>query len=187
MSIKSIAITGYKPHELNIFKEKDTKIDVIKEALKKKLLPLLEDGLEWVVISGQPGVETWAFDVIQSLKENYSVKIAVIPPFSNQEKVWKEDKQLRYQQLLNGADFSKPLSEKEYVSPKQYQTKNRWMVEKTDGCLILFEEEHGGSPKFFYQTALTYQDHHLYEIIVLDAFELDEVARDLQESGYWNN
>ncbi|MDQ0350819.1 putative phage-like protein YoqJ [Alkalibacillus filiformis] len=183
MEKKSLTITGYKPHELNIFNEQDTKITVIKEAIKRRLVPHLEEGLEWVVISGQPGVEIWAFDVIQSLKSLYHVKIAVIPPFVNQDKVWNEEKQRKYQQMISQADFSKPLSEKEYESPKQYQTRDRWLIEKTDGCMILFEEEYGGSPKFFYRLVTQYEEQHDYEIIVINSFELEEVARELQESG----
>ena len=65
MTMNAITITGYKPYELNIRDDKDEKILVIKEAIKRSLLRYLENGVEWVLLSGQPGVETWAFDLIQ--------------------------------------------------------------------------------------------------------------------------
>ncbi|GEL76191.1 SLOG family protein [Tenuibacillus multivorans] len=184
MSINSITITGYKPHELNIFQDQDDKVTIIKEALKRKLLTLIEDGLEWVVISGQQGVETWAFDVVQVLKDEFTVKIAVIPPFMDQEMIWKEDKQKVYQQMIQRADFYQPLTKQLYEGPKQYFVKNKWMIEKTDGCVILYEEEFGGSPKYFYELALKYQEKHNYELIVINSFDLDDLARDMQE---WND
>ncbi|GAA0459194.1 SLOG family protein [Alkalibacillus silvisoli] len=183
MDIKSLTATGYKPHELNIFNENDIKVQVIKEAIKRRLLPYVQAGLEWIVISGQPGVEMWAYDVIHSLKEDYNIRVAVIPPFVNQEKVWNEERQNKYQKMLAQADFTKPLSEKEYENPRQYQTRDRWLIEKTDGALILFEEEYGGSPKYFYRLVRQYQEEQSYESIIINAFELDDVAFDLQESG----
>ncbi|TFB24000.1 DUF1273 family protein [Filobacillus milosensis] len=183
MSIKSLAITGYKPHELNIFSDKDDKVTIIKESLKRRLTNLLEEGLEWVVVSGQQGVETWAFDVVQELKGSFHVKIALIPPFIDQEKIWNEDKQTVYQRLIEQADFYQPLSNKTYENPKQYFIKNKWMIEKTDACLLLYEEEFGGSPKYFYELVLKYQEKFHYDMIIINSFDLDDLARDMQE---WN-
>ncbi|MGM8213937.1 SLOG family protein [Bacillaceae bacterium W0354] len=184
MDIKSVTITGYKPHELNIFSEKDQKVTIIKGIIKKRLISFLENGLEWVVISGQQGVETWAFDVVQQLKNEYDVKIAVIPPFVDQEQVWKEDKQAIYQEMVSQADFYQPLTSRTYESPKQFFTKNKWMIEKTDACIILFEEEFGGSPKYFYELALKYQEYKNYFIDVINAFDLEDFAREWQENEY---
>ncbi|MET3682300.1 putative phage-like protein YoqJ [Alkalibacillus flavidus] len=181
--MKSIAITGYKPHELNIFNEEDDKIPVIQEAIKRRLQPLIEEGLEWVVISGQPGVEMWAFDVVQQLKEEYTIKIAVIPPFQSQDQVWNEEKQQKYQTMLLQADFSQPLSQASYQSPEQYKTRDRWLLQKTDGCLIVYEEEYGGTPRFFYQMAEQYQEQEAYQISQINAFDLEDIALDMQESS----
>lgn len=184
MDVKSITITGYKPHELNIFSEKDEKVLIIKEALRKRLVDYLNDGLEWVVLSGQQGVETWAFDVIQNLKETYPVKVALIPPFIEQDKIWKEDKQNKYQEMIQLADFYQPISQKAYEGPKQYFIKNKWFIEKTDGCILLYEEEFGGSPKHFYDLILKYQEQHEYNVTIINSFDLDDLAREMQEWEY---
>ncbi|WP_277673601.1 SLOG family protein [Piscibacillus halophilus] len=183
MDLKSITITGYKPHELNIFSDQDDKVQIIKEAIKRRLVDYLDNGLEWVLLSGQQGVETWAFDVLQDLKQDYSVKVALIPPFVDQEKIWKEDKQTIYQRMLEKADFHQPLSQKSYEGPKQYFIKNKWFIEKTDGCILLYEEEFGGSPKFFYDLILKYQEQHEYNVTIINSFDLDDLAREMQE---WN-
>ena len=39
-----------------------------KKALRRKLTAFVEDGLEWVIISGQLGVELWAAEVVLKYK-----------------------------------------------------------------------------------------------------------------------
>ena len=62
--LKRLVVTGYKPHELGIFDDKHPGVRFIKKALEKRLIALLDDGLEWVIISGQLGIETWAVEVV---------------------------------------------------------------------------------------------------------------------------
>jgi len=56
--MKRLVVTGYKQHELGIFKEDHPAIGFIKKALETQLVALLDEGLEWVIVSGQLGVET---------------------------------------------------------------------------------------------------------------------------------
>ncbi|WP_430623164.1 SLOG family protein, partial [Bacillus velezensis] len=62
-------ITGYKPHELGIFNDKHPGIAIIKKALEARLRTLLNEGLEWVIISVQQGVESWSAEVVLMLKK----------------------------------------------------------------------------------------------------------------------
>ncbi|MEH6953251.1 SLOG family protein, partial [Neobacillus drentensis] len=58
--MKVLTISGYKPFELGIFKNDHPSVLFLKAAIKKSLIPMLDEGLEWVLISGQLGVELWA-------------------------------------------------------------------------------------------------------------------------------
>ncbi|HAX1172564.1 TPA: DUF1273 family protein, partial [Enterococcus faecium] len=49
---KVIYVSGYRSFELGVFKENDPKIQVVKNVLKKELHQLAEEGLEWVLVSG---------------------------------------------------------------------------------------------------------------------------------------
>lgn len=120
-----------------------TKSWYYQKALKRKLVEYLDNGLEWVILSGQQGVETWAFDVLQELKEIYQVKVALIPPFKDQDHIWKEDKQKKYQTLIQLADYYQPLSQKSYESPKQYFVKNKWFIEKPMGAFFFMKRNLG--------------------------------------------
>ena len=71
INMKRLVVTGYKQHELGIFDDKHPGIDYIKKALRSRFLDLLDEGLEWVIVSGQLGVEAWAVEVVIELKEQY--------------------------------------------------------------------------------------------------------------------
>ena len=87
--MKRLVVTGYKQHELGIFDDQHPGIEYIKKAIKSRFLDLLDEGLEWVIVSGQLGVEAWAVEVVIELKEIYpELKYAVITPFLEQEKNW---------------------------------------------------------------------------------------------------
>ncbi|MCY8635987.1 SLOG family protein, partial [Bacillus spizizenii] len=89
--MKVLAVTGYKPFELGIFKQDDKALYYIKKAIKNRLIGLLDEGLEWILISGQLGAELWAAEAAYDLQEEYpDLKVAVITPFYDQEKNWKE-------------------------------------------------------------------------------------------------
>lgn len=68
---KVIYVSGYRSFELGVFKENDPKIQVVKNVLKKELHQLAEEGLEWVLVSGNLGVELWAVQIVAELKEEY--------------------------------------------------------------------------------------------------------------------
>ncbi|GGA80769.1 SLOG family protein [Ornithinibacillus halotolerans] len=185
--MKVLTITGYKPREINIFKENDPKIAIIKAALQKKLIGFIEEGLEWILISGQMGVELWAAEVALDLKEEYDIQIAIIPPFENQDERWPEDLKFKYEELKMVADFYQPLYKGEYKGPYQFRAKNKWLVEKSDGCLLLLDEEYPGSNKFFYEEAKRASKD--YPIYLITPFDLDEMGEELRMSDpdYWNS
>ena len=89
MLLQRIMITGYKPHELGIFNDKHPGIVIIKKALEAHLRTLLDEGLEWVIISGQQGVETWSAEVVLMLKRISTFKIRRDHTFLEQEKIGK--------------------------------------------------------------------------------------------------
>ena len=79
--VKTVYITGYKSYELNIFKDDAPEVYYLKEFIKHKIKQLLDEGLEWVLIQGQMGIELWSAEVVIELKETYpELKLGVITP-----------------------------------------------------------------------------------------------------------
>ena len=68
--MNSLLITGYKAFELGILTAKDPRLPVIKEAIRRDLVRFLEEGVKWLIFTGNLGFEAWALEVAQELKKN---------------------------------------------------------------------------------------------------------------------
>lgn len=179
--IKVLAISGYKPFELGIFKKDHPSVIFIKAAIRKALLPMVEEGLEWILISGQLGVELWAAEVVFDLQQDYpGLKLAVITPFLEQEANWNDNNKEWYATILMQADFVDSITKKGYEKPWQFRLKNQFFLEKSDGLLLLYDQEKEGSPKFFYEYALQYKNEHDYQLQVITFYDLQMVVEEEQ-------
>lgn len=178
--MKTLLVTGYKPHELGIFDHKHIGITYIKKAIQKRYVPLIEDGIEWIMISGQLGVELWAAECAYELKEMYpELKVAVLPPFLEQEAQWKEESKERYREVLNQADFVKPITNRAYESPSQLRLKNDFLIEKSDALLVLYDHDQPGTPKFYLEPALKKQNSVAdYPIFYLTPEDIEDARRE---------
>jgi len=178
--IKRLVITGYKPHELGIFNQNHPGIPIIKTAIQRKLIELIDDGLEWVILSGQLGVETWAAEVIIELQESYpDLKYAIITPFLDQEKNWNEEKQEKYEEILMYAEFYKSITNKPYEGPWQFIEKNKFFLRNSDGILLIYDEEKEGSPKYIKQLAESYAKNNDYAIFIVNSYDLSVIAEEI--------
>lgn len=186
--IKILTVTGYKAHELGIFDKKHIGIQYIKKAIDRKLRSLLDEGLQWVLISGQLGIEFWAAETVLALKEEYpQLKLAVFTPFFNQESRWKEETQLEYKQLLAKADHVDSITKREYESPAQLRLKNQFLIEKSDGLLIVYDESKPGSPDYYLTPAKKKQAMSDYEIVYITPEDIDWIAQEerLEQSDWF--
>ncbi|MEH7388473.1 DUF1273 domain-containing protein [Bacillus sp. JJ1521] len=183
--MKVVAITGYKPFELGIFGQDHPGIRYIKLALKNALIPLIEDGLEWVIISGQLGVELWAAEITYELQDEYpDLKIAVITPFLEQDENWNETNKEYYQFILSQADYVNSITNRKYDNPSQFRLKNAFFLDKSDALLILYDEENEGSPRYIYSDAKKKCENEDYQLITINAYDLQAVV---EEDQYANN
>jgi uncharacterized phage-like protein YoqJ len=163
--VKVVAVTGYKPFELGIFSKKHEGITYIKKAIEKQLKALIEEGLEWVIISGQLGVELWAAEVVFDLQLEYPhLKLGVFTPFLDQEENWKEDNQECYHFILSKADHVDSITKRKYESPMQFRLKNQFFIEKSDALIAVYDEEKEGSPKYMAELASAAESYPCYFI-----------------------
>lgn len=170
--------------ELNIYDESDSRIRFLKKSIEKRLLSFIDEGLEWVLLSGQMGVEMWTAEIILELKDSYDIKFAIIPPFENQNSRWPEVYQQKYQNLIYAADFYHAIYNDDYKGPYQFRERDLWFVDKSDGCLLLMDEEFPGSTKYFYNIAKQAANYPVYFITPSD---IDEVIEEIQmtDPDYW--
>ena len=177
--MKVLYITGYKAFELGIFKQDHEAVTFIKKAIRNRLLPLVEEGLEWVIISGQLGTELWAAEVVFDLQKEYEqLKLGILLPFLHQEESWNETNREYYQSIVERADFVEAIFKKPYEGPQQLRVKNQYMVLKSDAMLIIYDSEKEGSPKYPYVEAQKRNERSDYPILKISFDDLQQVAED---------
>lgn len=180
--VKVLAVSGYKPFELGIFQKDHIAASYITKAIKKNLEAMLDDELEWVLISGQLGVELWAAEAVFELQlEHPDLKLAVITPFLDQEVKWNEKNQEWYESILARADYIASVTNKGYEKPWQFRLKNQFFLEKSDGLLLVYDPEKEGSPKYLYELALEYQKTKAYSVQLLTFYDLQSVVEEDQD------
>ncbi|MED4014781.1 DUF1273 domain-containing protein [Sutcliffiella cohnii] len=180
--MKVMTLTGYKSHELQIFKNDDPPALIIKAAIRKKIVELLEEGndLEWILISGQLGVELWGAEVVYELQEYYpQLKVAVITPFLGQEEKWSEANKEYYEFILSQADFIDSVSRKKYESPAQFKQKNLFFINKANCLLVVYDDERPGNTKFILEIAKTKAEKQHFPIYTIDFYELQVLMEEI--------
>jgi uncharacterized phage-like protein YoqJ len=188
INVKVIIISGYKSFELGIYKNDDQAVQYIKKAIEKSLLRLVEDGLEWVIISGQMGVELWAAEVVYDLQMEHSeLKLAILTPFLKQESKWNEANQEYYEFIVSQANFVDSITKREYESPLQFRQKNDFLVSKSEGLLLVYDEENEGSPKFLLDIARKKKESSSYLIELINFSDLQVVVEEenMKNSEFW--
>lgn len=181
--MKVLTVTGYKSLELNIFSESDERISYIKYALRQRLIGFIEEGVEWVLVSGQMGVEMWAAEVVLELKDIYDVKLGVFPPFENFSSRWPEALQFKYEKMTMEADFYEPLYKGDYRGAFQFKARDQWFVDKSDASLILMDQEYPGSTLYYHAVAEESEDHPIYYITALDLQDAVDMMQSMD--GEW--
>ncbi|RKN84279.1 DUF1273 domain-containing protein [Paenibacillus ginsengarvi] len=183
--MKTILVTGYRAHELQIFDEKHKGIGYIKKAISAKLIPLLEEGLEWVITPGQYGVDLWACEVAFELQNEYpQLKCSIITAYQNPEEKWKEEKQQKFRDIVSRLDYYGTVSQQPYEGVWQLKARDELLLRKSDGILLFYDEDRGeASPRFYKMKALDKQLRDGYRYIGIGADEVQAIADDEAYSG----
>lgn len=178
--IKNLLVTGYRAQELGIFNQKHAGIPFIKQAIMNRLMPLIDQGLEWVITGGQYGVDLWACEVALALKQEFpQLKCAIITAFSNQESKWSEEKQLYYEGITTKVDFVTSVSKEEYSGSWQFSARDDLLLRKTDGILLLYDEENGAaSPKYIKERARKKSMVDGYQLFIITPEEIQDIANE---------
>ncbi|MEK3808347.1 DUF1273 domain-containing protein [Bacillus sp. FSL H8-0547] len=184
--MKVITVSGYKPFELGIFKNDDPGVAYIKKAIEKSLRPLAEEGLEWVLISGQLGIELWAAEVVFDLQVEYDeLKLGILTPFLEQEEKWNEDNKEYYEYIVSSADFVDSITKRKYDNPNQFRLKNEFFVSKSEGLLLVYDEENPGSPKYLLETARKKAESREYSIMTISFADLQLIVEEEQSKDHF--
>lgn len=171
--IKTIYVSGYRSFEIGVFQEKDPKIEIIKNVLKKELLAYLDAGLEWVLVSGNLGVELWTAETIGELKNDYpDLKLGLIFPFKDFGSNWNEKNQLALEKIKSLADYVNSVSHQVYKTPAQLKAHTTFLLEHTGGSLLVYDKEYEGKTSFFLRDAEAFSERFSYDIRLITMDDL---------------
>ncbi|WP_127530436.1 DUF1273 domain-containing protein [Paenibacillus kobensis] len=185
--MKSVLVTGYRAHELGIYDQKHKGIPYIRKAIESRLVPLIEDGLEWIVTPGQYGVDLWACEVAIELKRQYpQLKLSILTAYMNPEEKWKEEKQNYYRNIVAQVDYYGIVSKQPYQGVWQLTARDELLLRRTDGILLFYDEDAGeASPKYMKERAFKRHEEDGYLFMTITAEDVqamaDEESRDVYE------
>ncbi|WP_336791067.1 DUF1273 domain-containing protein [Paenibacillus sp. MMO-177] len=184
--MKTLFATGYRAHELQIFNQKHKHIPYIKKAIESKLIPLIEEGLEWVITPGQYGFDLWVCEVALELQSVYpQLKLSIITAFMNPEEQWNDEKKEYYRQIITKVDYYGAVSHQPYVGPWQFQARDELLFRKSDGLLLFYDEEAAeGSAKYVKEKALKKHEGDGYELILITAEDIQNAAEEESYDSY---
>ena len=105
--MRRLWVTGYRSYELNVFKDDDPKVKVIKDVLSRELRSRLEESDDefWLITGPQLGVEQWSAEVALDLKATFSqLKVSILMPFTEFGQQWNENNQAKLENLQSRVD-----------------------------------------------------------------------------------
>mgnify|MGYP000873257832 FL=1 len=172
----SVLVVGYKAFDLGIFGDKDQRLKIIKAAIRRDLIYLLENGMKWLVFTGNLGFEVWVLEVAKELQEKYNFQLATIFIFENQGENWNEVNQEKLANFKN-VDFIK-YAYPSYENPSQFRTYNQFLLESTDGAYLFYDEENETKLKYLYQMMKENEQYHIKKLTFDD---LNEMAENFSE------
>lgn len=173
-------VTGYRSYEMNIFDDKDPKFRIVLKALINHITAAADQGLEWVLTGGQLGTEQWTVQAVQQVKKAYpKLQTAIILPFEAFGDQWQQNNQERLAAVLAQADFTATVSHQPYQSPQQLRNYQTFMMDHTDGALLLYDPEYEGKPKYDHAAILQRQARLDYPLDLIDMYDLEDLSREL--------
>ena len=172
----SVLVVGYKAFDLGIFGDKDQRLKIIKAAIRRDLIYLLENGMKWLVFTGNLGFEVWVLEVAKELQEEYNFQLATIFIFENQGENWNEVNQEKLANFKN-VDFIK-YAYPSYENPSQFRTYNQFLLEITDGAYLFYDEENETKLKYLYRMMKENEQYHIKKLTFDD---LNEMAENFSE------
>ena len=169
-------IMGYSNFDLGVFDEKDIRLKIIKKAILRDLESLAEEGINWLVFTGNLGFESWVLDVANEMKEEYDFNLATIFDFETHGENWNEANRLKLSQFKQ-VDFVKYAYPK-YEHVGQLRDYQRFLLENTDLAYFFYDSENETKLKFM-DTLMKNQEG--YRIKRLTFEDLNELVENFSE------
>lgn len=180
--MRRLYVSGYRSYELGIFDKKDKRLFYLKEFLKEEFRRYADSGLEWVITSGNLGIELWAGLALIDLNEELSqLNLALLLPYKGFGNNWNDDNRKLLTKVVEGADYVNLTSQDEYKHGGQLKGNAQFILNNSDGLLLVYDPDKKGKPAFLYDQARAYSQAMGYPVHTINFEELQEFVIDYQE------
>lgn len=134
--MKTCCFTGHREMSKNI--------DVAIKRLYLEIDKLIENGIDTFLSGGARGYDQIsALIIIAKRNAGANIKLVLVLPCKDQDKLWSEKEKNQYKEVLKGADEIIYTSE-EYTKDCM-KIRNQKLVEMADVCLCALERERTGT------------------------------------------
>ena len=173
--MNSLLIMGYTSFDLGIFNEKDIKVSIIKKTIRRKLINFLEEGLRWIIFTGNLGFEYWALEVAKELQTDYDFQIGTIFSFETHGQNWNEANQSKLA-LFKQVDFVQYAYDA-YQNAGQFREYHHFLISNANGAFVFYDEENETKLKYLV-SQLNQAENFSVQMLRFDALQdiADEMA-----------
>lgn len=137
-----VCVTGHRPNKLWGYNYEAPEYIELKQTFKKYLKENhVTEGISGMAL----GVDTiFALAIIELKEEGYPIKLHCAIPCLGQEKMWPQQSQNLYNEILSKADIVKVVTNANY-NQFVMQKRNRYMVDLSDRVLAVWDGSRGGT------------------------------------------
>ncbi len=141
---QTVCFSGHRPQRLPWqFEEQDSRCVSLKQALEATVINCINAGFLHFVSGGAQGTDTWAAELILSLKHTYeSLTLEIAVPFAGQDRGWSPQCQARYREILSQADCVQVLQS--HYTQGCMAVRNAFMVQRSAVLIAVSDGKHGG-------------------------------------------
>ena len=143
---KVCCFTGHRPQKLPFgFNEQDERCIKLKEALKEKIVLMIEENGVTDFISGMAiGTDIFAAEIVLELKKQYpQLWLECALPCETQAAKWREADRDRYFDIISRCDKETLLQTR--YTPDCMQNRNKYMVDKSDYIIAVWDGTPSGT------------------------------------------
>lgn len=117
---------------------------MLKFRLKHEILRAIKrDGVRYFLAGMALGVDTWAAEIVLSLRKQFPVTLEAVIPCEGQDARWPLESQKRYQSIITQCDKVTPLQE--HYTPDCFDRRNRYMIDHSDLIIAVWNGSPGGT------------------------------------------
>lgn len=173
----TVLVLGYSGYDLGLNSENDVRLKIIKKAIRRDIERLAEEGVQWLVFTGNLGFESWVLEVAKEMKDSYDFQLATIFDFETRGENWNEANQLKLS-AFKQVDFVK-YAYPNYEHKGQLRDYQLFLLENTDGAYLFYDEECPTKLRFFYEL-MKKKDGYITKRLTFE--DLNEIAENFSEN-----